>query len=198
MNQEYRNVTPTAIVAAGAVPSTYSFGTPAITAAVTTELHQRGGANTQILGALYYTGATPADYQYGISETGKPGETFLECANRGLIEELGLEFAGIPMPFRHFVKTPRNKVQTCKIYIVHASEVRAATVVSCRPVAARMNAPDPLPVAGTTHENKTQVIVYGSSAELMALGVSIQLKPVKPVSREFYDAPIKGFVIRPA
>ncbi len=193
--QEYMNVTPTAI-AGGATPSTYSFGYPGITTATTAEVHRLGGPNTHILGALYYVGGVPSDYQYGISETGKTGETHLQCANRGLIEELGLEFTRTPVPFRTFAKNTRTGQQNCQVFIVHASTVRPASNASVsQAIVTRMNEADP-PTG--TPVNKAQVIVYGSLAQLQALGATITHKPVKPVTREFYDAPIKGFVIRPA
>jgi hypothetical protein len=143
------------------------------------------------LGALYYDATGPADYQYGISETGKTGETHLECANRGLIEELGLQFRGTPAAFMTFEK--KNRTQNCQVFIVHASEVQPVGASVPQAIVTQMGMPDPI-----GNVNKAQVVICGTFDELQAVGTSITHKPVKPASREFYDAPIKGFVIRPA
>ncbi len=191
--QEYMDVAPAAIVAAGARPSTFMFApNPATDTAIRAQArHVGGGPNTYILGALYYNAAGPLDYQYGISETGKPGETHLECANRGLIEELGLQFTGTPAAFSIFQK--RGGTQNCQVFVVHASEVQPVGASVPQAIVTRMNMPDPTGIV-----NKAQVVICGTLAELQALGASITHKPVQPGTREFYDAPIKGFVIRRA
>ena len=201
------NVFPPATIAAGGtvpVPSQFSFGNWKITLDVKTEIFRVGGHSPCILGPLYYDGPTPFDYQYGISETAKFHETPFQCANRGLIEELSLQFIGPELPFMQFKKTVKGGSGFCEqywdVFIVHASNVRAATIASCVPVVPFMNARDFKRVVkpGLTCEKKSQVIVYGTSHELQTLVGTMAYKPVTPVTREFYDAPIKGLAIRPA
>ena len=115
---------------------------------------------------------------------------------RGLIEETGLEFVGTLAPYKNHTSTTKSgKIRNCVTYLVHASRVRAATLGSCRSHRANMLAPDP---TSTISENKAQVFVYGSRAELEALVLSIVHKPVQPETHEFYDKEVKGIAILPA
>jgi hypothetical protein len=188
--QEYMNVAPTRIEA-HVVPSKYVFGTPDKTKLTKAEIHSRGVPDVHILGALYYKDGKPLDYQYGISETGKPGENHFDCANRGLIEELGLEFTGTPAHFTKFTKDTRSGKQDCQVFVVHASEVHPVGASVPQKIVTRMNQAD-------SHggvQVKSQVIIYGTERDLIKLGAEIEHKPVQPGTHEFYDASIKGFAI---
>ena len=196
------NVSPSTAIAAGGRlprPSTFSFGDDATIANVKAEIQRLYGPHAYVLGALYYNGSTPSDYQYGISETAKVGESALECANRGLIEELGLEFTGTPAHFMEFQKTVQRGscLQDWHVFIVHASDVQAATIAACAPVVTVMNSLDYKGVlkSGMTHMRKSQVIVCGTPHELQTLVGSIRHKPVKPVTQAFYDPDVKGLAI---
>ncbi len=157
-----------------------------------------------MLCAAYFGAQGLTDYQWGISETAKVAEMPFDCANRGLIEEAGLQF--IPgaqqHPDFHAVnhtqtrgRGARQKVLTCTTYYVPVALVQAATVASCRPVVGMINAQDYHGVVnGVARERKTQIFIYGTQQDLEARIGQIGLKPTRP-DGSYYDEPIKGIVI---
>jgi hypothetical protein len=145
------------------------------------------------------------DYQRSVTETGKPGEALFDIANRGLIEELGLTFITNPQfteEYEHYCtrdsKYKESKYQHCKTYIVHCSQLEPATVNSCIPYLGKFDLKDYKgpKINGRITENKAQVFIFGTKAELEDLIKKIKLKPLKhdqeTSTLHFYDKDILG------
>jgi hypothetical protein len=161
----------------------------------------------QLMSPVYFDSNKPSDHQRSVTETGKPGESLFDIANRGLIEELGLTFVTNPQfigEYEHYCtrdsknKDKPSKYQHCKTYIVHCSQLEPATVNSCTPYLDKFDIDDyegPT-INGRLTENKAQVFIFGTKTELDDLINKIKLKPLKhddkTNSLHFYDKDILG------
>jgi hypothetical protein len=203
--QHYAQITAQQIQSAARY-SGYSIGEdsdPDFVENIRTHIRQIGGQ--RMLCAAYFSApGVISDYQFGISETVKVAETQFDCANRGLIEEAGLQF--IPGAQQHPAfyavnhtqtrgKGAKQKVQTCTTFYAPVALVQAATVASCQPVVGMINTQDYHGVVnGVARERKTQIIIYGTQQDLEARIGQIALKPTRS-DGSYYDEAIKGIVI---
>ena len=153
-----------------------------------------------LLAPVYYNEDDEAtDYQSGVTETGKPGESFYNMAKRGLIEELGLTFIdGEIFPNKEHYCTRKAKFQHCMTYLVSCTQLKSVTLSDCIPHINDFNSKDFKGVQPDSKitENKVQIFIFGTQAEMDFLISQVNMKPLKLNNEknilEYYDHDIHG------
>jgi hypothetical protein len=153
-----------------------------------------------LLAPVYYNEDDEAtDYQCGVTETGKPGESFYNMAKRGLIEELGLTFIeNANFPQKEHYCTRKNKFQHCMTYLVSCNKLKPVTISDFEPHIKDSNTDDFKGIQPDFKitENKVQIFIFGTQAEMDHLINQINLKPLKfnkeTNKLEYYDDDIHG------
>jgi hypothetical protein len=153
-----------------------------------------------LLAPVYYdTDGVATDYQSGVTETGKPGESFYNMAKRGLMEELGLTFIdNAHFPQKEHYCTRRFKFQHCMTYIVPSSQLKPATISDFEPHLKDCMMQDYKGVQPDSRitETKVQIFIFGKETEIFSLLSQVNMKPLKfnaeKNALEYYDHDIHG------